>query len=359
MKKLRFILSALVAVLFVTAAYVASATAQVQVWNGDLDGSTNANKIVTGLQGRALPAPAVGYLASDGGAWYWGAGGGVTAGDAGQFLVTNDAGATAWAYPHGDVDASATDPGALTVTALLGRALSTSAPTSGNTLSWNGTSWLPRALDLSGGSGYVVNTLPASNQAAQTMNGDVTGTTAANVVASLTGSAGAVTVPSATHLAFGTTPASAGAIRLPSNSAIEARNAGNSLDFKMIAIDASDHLDIGYPGVGTPTIWASGGWSLAWSGGTLSSGAGLMHVGTNAGAAYHTYVMAGAGLDVIDVSVLSGAGSEMSSFAGTIETKATTAPTSGAANTHREYTDTADGKLKVKDSAGNIFVLAP
>src|SRR6185312_16085251 len=70
------------------------------------------------------------------------------------------------------------------------------APTVGNTLSWNGTSWLPRALDLSGGSGYVVNTLPAANQAAQTMTGDVTGTTAANTVTQAQG--GAVTFTSGT-----------------------------------------------------------------------------------------------------------------------------------------------------------------
>ena len=166
-------------------------------WNKDLDGSTTGgDKIVSGLQGHPLPT-GTGYLASDGGAWYFTTNT-IAPGDAGQFLVTNDAGNLAWSYPHGDVDASAADPGSLKVVALQGNAVSSSTPTSGNTLSWNGTSWLPRALDLAGGSAYITNALPDANQAAQSLSGDVTGTTAASTVVGLTGVAGVVTATATT-----------------------------------------------------------------------------------------------------------------------------------------------------------------
>jgi hypothetical protein len=134
----------------------------VQVWNGDLDGSTNANKIVTGLEGHPLPALATGALSYDGGAFYFGSSG-VSPGTAGQLLATNDAGtSTTWVYPHGDVDASATDPGAMTVNAIQGVGVSTSSPSNGQPLVYNSGLWHPWALDtfetthgrfFSGGSG--------------------------------------------------------------------------------------------------------------------------------------------------------------------------------------------------------------
>ncbi|HEY1956057.1 MAG TPA: hypothetical protein VGH28_10595 [Polyangiaceae bacterium] len=136
-------LLAVVAMLVVSlVAYVAEAD-PIQVWNGDLDGSTNANKIVTGVQGHPVPAPSVGALSWDGGSYYWGAtGGSVVPGIAGQALFTNDAGAaTVWAYPHGDVDASATEPGKLTVNAIQGLGVSTAIPSAGNALVWNGSLW--------------------------------------------------------------------------------------------------------------------------------------------------------------------------------------------------------------------------
>lgn len=46
------------------------------------------------------------------------------------------------------------------------------------------------AVNLAGGAGHVTGVLPTANQAAQTMAGDVTGTTAASTVVALTGTAG-------------------------------------------------------------------------------------------------------------------------------------------------------------------------
>jgi len=58
----------------------------------------------------------------------------------------------------------------------------------GNVLQVNGSSSLTYGpINLAGGANYVTGVLPASNQAAQTLTGDVTGTTASTLVASATG----------------------------------------------------------------------------------------------------------------------------------------------------------------------------
>ncbi len=194
----RYIAAAAV-VLLTTFGALLFADAQVQIWNGDLDGSTNANKVVTGIKGKPLPPLAVGYLASDGGAWYFSPSA-VSPGAAGQAFVMNDAGAApVWAYLHGDVDASATDPGALTVNAIQGFGVSTSVPSTGNQLAYSSGLWRPSALNLAGGANYVTGTLPTANQAAQTLSGDATGTTAASTVAKINGA----TVPAAGALTTG------------------------------------------------------------------------------------------------------------------------------------------------------------
>lgn len=183
---------AIFAVLIVSLVATFAGADPIQVWNGDLDGSTNAMKIVTGAKGKPLPTSGSGSLAFDGGAWYFAPI--VTPGTAGQALFTNDAGtATVWAYPHGDVDASATDPGALTVNAIQGFGVSTSIPSTGNALVYSSGLWRASPMNLAGGSASVTGTLPAANQAAQSLVGDVTGTTAANTVTGLTGSSGIVT----------------------------------------------------------------------------------------------------------------------------------------------------------------------
>jgi len=97
-----------------TQAIDASGAATPIQFSGDLDGSY-VSQTVVGVQGHPVPAPTVGALQWDGGAYYW-APAGVSPGLAGQALWTNDAGAaTVWAYPHGDVDASATDPAEMVV----------------------------------------------------------------------------------------------------------------------------------------------------------------------------------------------------------------------------------------------------
>lgn len=71
------------------------------------------------------------------------------------------------------------------------------ALTTGNVLQVSGAGALSyAALNLAGGANYVTGTLPAANQASQSMAGDVTGTTAASVVAQLQGRAVSNTAPS-------------------------------------------------------------------------------------------------------------------------------------------------------------------
>jgi hypothetical protein len=145
-------------------------------WSGDLDGSTLANQIVTGLEGHGLPPPAVGALQYDGGSLYWA---GITSG-INQLT--------------GDIDAG---PGTGSVAAIVQRINGATVPaagslTTGNTLGVTGSSALGySALNLAGGAGYVTGLLPAANQVAQTMGGDITGTTAAAYVATLSGNSSA------------------------------------------------------------------------------------------------------------------------------------------------------------------------
>lgn len=76
------------------------------------------------------------------------------------------------------------------VVAINGASVPTSgALTTGNLLQVSGAAALVYgALNLAGGAGYVTGTLPAGNQASQTMGGDVSGTTASATVAKINGS---------------------------------------------------------------------------------------------------------------------------------------------------------------------------
>jgi hypothetical protein len=75
--------------------------------------------------------------------------------------------------------------------------------TTGNAAYVSGASALTySALNLAGGAGWVTGVLPTGNQASQTMAGDVTGTTAASVVAKVNGA----TYPAAGALTTGTIP---------------------------------------------------------------------------------------------------------------------------------------------------------
>jgi hypothetical protein len=70
-----------------------------------------------------------------------------------------------------------------TVIGIQGNPVSSSAPTTGNTLGWTGVAWAPGALNLAGGSGYVINQLPPANMGTITLTGDVTGANTGGSVA--------------------------------------------------------------------------------------------------------------------------------------------------------------------------------
>ena len=107
-------------------------------------------------------------------------------GTAAQFLVTN-AGATDTAWVSMSGDASIVAAGTITVSRLNGAAIPVAgALATGNAPYVSGVSSLTySALNLAGGSGWVTGALPAANQAAQAMAGDVGGTTAASTITAL------------------------------------------------------------------------------------------------------------------------------------------------------------------------------
>jgi hypothetical protein len=73
--------------------------------------------------------------------------------------------------------------------------------TTGNTLYASGSSSLSYgALNLAGGAGYVSGTLPSANQVAQTMGGDVSGTTTSATVIKLQGHAISATAPTSNQV---------------------------------------------------------------------------------------------------------------------------------------------------------------
>ena len=111
----------------------------------------------------------------------------LTPGTAGQIIVTN-AGATAGAWVSVSGDASLASTGALTVSKVNGTSVNAGgALSAGQVLRATGASsavW--GAVDLAD-TDAVTGVLPKANQASQDMAGDVTGTTAASVVAKING----------------------------------------------------------------------------------------------------------------------------------------------------------------------------
>src|ERR1019366_7389194 len=61
----------------------------------------------------------------------------------------------------------------------------------------NGTTWVPSAMNLAGGTAFITGILPAASQAAQVLGGDLSGTTAAAAVVGIRGNS--VPVPSGTN----------------------------------------------------------------------------------------------------------------------------------------------------------------
>lgn len=166
----------------------------------------------------------------------------LSSGTAAQVLLNNSTPTPAWTSISGDV--SLTNSGATTVEALQGHAVENVSPTDGYVLTWNAgaSQWQPEAissgsvtldgdvtgaatsntvgkingssvpaggslttgntlyvsgasslsygsLNLAGGANYVTGALPTANQVAQTMSGDVSGTTAASTVTAIQGNA--------------------------------------------------------------------------------------------------------------------------------------------------------------------------
>lgn len=121
------------------------------------------------------------------------------------------------------------------------------ALTTGNVLQVTGASALTyAAVNLAGGANFVTGTLPAGNQASQTVAGDVSGTTAAVVVNKLTGGVSSVmTITNPVGLSTGTVSTTGDLRARNAVTIVGARNAANSADITVVATDASNNISIG------------------------------------------------------------------------------------------------------------------
>lgn len=126
-------------------------------------------------------------------------------GTAAQVLLTN-AGASAPAWVSISGDSTTTASGVWTNAKINGTSVPAGgALTTGNACYASGVSACTySALNLAGGSGWVTGLLPTANQTAQTMAGDVTGTTGASTVAKVNGTSipagGALTTGNACYV---------------------------------------------------------------------------------------------------------------------------------------------------------------
>jgi hypothetical protein len=150
----------------------------------------------------------------------------------------------------------ATGPaGSNTVAKIQTRPVATTAPSTGNQLAWSGSAWTPGPANLAGGANYVTGVLPAGNLPDSTTSAkgivqltqDFGGTATSPTVLALTGASGVVPVRGTAALAFHSVPATAGDIRLPESSTIQARNFANSANFKAVEA-ASDIVYFGENG---------------------------------------------------------------------------------------------------------------
>lgn len=112
------------------------------------------------------------------------------------------------------------------------------ALTTGNVLQVTGVGALSYgAVNLAGGANFVTGVLPSANQAAQTMGGDIAGTTAAATVSQLTGAANIVTVITGTSMKYqaATSSASAGNIRTFHNFTIQGRDKADAANRNLLS----------------------------------------------------------------------------------------------------------------------------
>lgn len=147
--------------------------------DGDVTGASDANTVVK-LRGRALS----GAAPVDGQVLAWNSGSNRWQPTAASTSVTM----------VGDVTGPS---GANTVTKVNGATVpAAGALTTGNVLKVSSVGALTYgAVNLAGGANHVTGTLPAANQAAQTLTGDVTGTAGSSTVAKLQGRALASAAP--------------------------------------------------------------------------------------------------------------------------------------------------------------------
>jgi hypothetical protein len=93
-------------------------------------------------------------------------------------------------------------------------------------------------------------------QAPVPMAGDTLGTSAANVVSKISGTA-PVNVVNA-NLSFGASPSTTGNINLSNGESIKIRNGANSADLNLLTVNSSNALTIGDPGMNSPNTMTLG-----------------------------------------------------------------------------------------------------
>lgn len=173
--------------------------------------------------------------------------------------------------------------------------------TTGNVLQVNGSSSLTYGpVNLAGGSNYVSGTLPAANQAAQTVGGDLSGTTSSATVAKINATtvstAGGALTTGTVLRATGVSSADWGALNLSNSSAITGtlptgNQASQSMGGDVSGTTASatvDKLKGKSLDANVGTVGASqDGYALTWSNSTstwkaqaVSGGSGVSSVGT-------------------------------------------------------------------------------
>ena len=155
-----------------------------QTMGGDVTGTT-ASSTVVALRGKSLDVSLASLGATqDGYVLTW-----VNGSTDWQAKPQTGGGGSGITALTGDVTASGTGSVVATVVNIHGASIpAAGALTTGNVLQVTGASTLGyAAVNLAGGPSFVTGVLPISNQASQTMGGDVTGTTISSTVVALRG----------------------------------------------------------------------------------------------------------------------------------------------------------------------------